>query len=63
MYDTISTNNPFNLLVLDEVFEGLDDDNVEVVGDLVKQKSKGRCLFVITHKRTFIPNGSNLITL
>lgn len=63
MYDTISENNPFNLLILDEVFEGLDDENVEIVGDLVKVKSKGRSLFVITHKRTFIPNGSNLINL
>lgn len=63
MYDTISESNPFNLLVLDEVFEGLDDENVEIVGDLVKQKSRGRSLFVITHKRTFIPNGSNLINL
>ncbi len=63
MYDTISENNPFNLLILDEVFEGLDDENVEIVGDLVKQKSRGRSLFVITHKRTFIPNGSNLINI
>lgn len=63
MYDTISESNPFNLLVLDEVFEGLDDENVEIVGDLVKSKSKGKSLFVITHKRTFIPNGSNIINL
>lgn len=63
MFDTIDENNPFNLLVLDEVFEGLDDENVDIVGDLVKAKSKGRCLFVITHKRSFIPNGSNLINI
>lgn len=63
MYDTISESNPFNLLVFDEIFEGLDPKNVEIVGELVKQKSKNKCIFVITHSSNFIPNGSNIIKI
>lgn len=51
MFDLVSHQNPVNLMILDEVLEGLDDDGVEEVFDLVRSKvAEGKTVYMITHQ-------------
>lgn len=61
--DILTVDNPSNLYVMDEVFEGLDPDNIDIVGALLADKAKDRSLFVITHNNAFIPQNANLIRM
>ena len=49
LYDVVSSNHEFNLLIMDEVFEGLDSSGVEDVFDLIRMRSEGKTLFIISH--------------
>lgn len=71
MYDLISINTNINLLIMDEVFEGLDEDGENAVFDLIRMKAdEGRSVYVITHSavldslyaNTIYLNNSNLTT-
>lgn len=49
-HDLVNSTTWFNLLILDEVFEGLDDEGIETVFDLIRLKAgEDRSVFVITH--------------
>lgn len=48
-HDLASNENPCNLLVMDEVFEGLDKSNIEIVFDLIRLKATNKTVYVITH--------------
>jgi len=61
--DILTAENPSNLYVMDEVFEGLDPDNIDVVGSLLQDKAENKSLFVITHNNAFIPQNANLIRM
>lgn len=63
LYDVVSTDKICNLLFMDEVFESLDEENVELVTQLIMNKAKGKSLFLITHLQNFNVTGSNLIRL
>lgn len=63
IHDIISLNSSTNLLVLDECFESLDSDNVEVISNLISLKAKGKSCFIITHLKDFNPTNSNIIRL
>lgn len=49
MHDLVSSNIVFNTLIMDEIFEGLDNDGIEDVFDLIRMKGEGKSLYVITH--------------
>jgi DNA repair exonuclease SbcCD ATPase subunit len=50
MYDIICENSNVNIMLMDEIFEGLDNAGVDVAFDLIRAKSeKGKSVFVITH--------------
>ena len=49
MHDLVSSTTEFNLLIMDEIFEGLDNDGIEDVFDLIRMKGEGKSLYVITH--------------
>lgn len=50
MHDLVSETSPLNVLVMDEVMEGLDAEGVETAFDLVRQKlAEGRSIYMITH--------------
>lgn len=49
MHDLVSSTVDINLLIMDEIFEGLDGSGIEDVGDLIKLKCQGKTLYVITH--------------
>jgi len=49
IHDLVSSKVKFNLLIMDEAFEGLDDDNMNDIFDLIRIKSEGKALYIITH--------------
>ena len=44
-------SSPFDCLVLDEAFTGLDTDNIAAAADLISSELKGRTLILVTHSR------------
>ena len=53
MNDVINEQRNINLLVMDEAFESLDENNVEKVSSMIELKARGRCLWFITHLKSF----------
>ena len=49
LHDIISTGVQTNILIMDEIFEGLDPTGIDTVFELIRQKSKGKSVFIITH--------------
>ena len=50
LHDLITSSIRVNLLILDELFEGIDDlGGTDEIFDLIRYKSVGRAVFVITH--------------
>lgn len=50
MHDLVSMETDINILILDEVFEGLDESGEAAVFDLVRTKSEeGKSIYIITH--------------
>lgn len=52
MHDLINVGNDVNILILDEVFEGLDEIGSSAVFDLIRIKASQKCVYVITHSST-----------
>ncbi len=63
IHDVTSIEKNVNVLFLDEVFESLDAVNVEIVEQLIKQKSQDKAVWLVTHLDTFNPSGSNIVRL
>tara|TARA_R110002020_G_scaffold131482_3_gene293957 strand:+ start:603 stop:2414 length:1812 start_codon:yes stop_codon:yes gene_type:complete len=63
LHDLINEVKPFNLLILDEVFEGLDRNNIHKVTELLTLKSSDYSVYVITHHEAFNPVNCKTINL
>lgn len=50
MNESLTNSHGINLALLDEVFEHLDDENIDLVISLIQQVYEDRSLFIITHK-------------
>ena len=48
--ETINENNGCNILIMDEVFESLDPDNIEVISQIIKRKARNKIIHLITHR-------------
>lgn len=57
MHESLSMSKGINLLILDEVFESLDKDNVEIVLDMIKKGSENKSIYIITHQES-LPLGN-----
>lgn len=49
MYDLVSGDKPVNLIIFDEVFDSLDAENTDLVMELIREKSVGKSVFLISH--------------
>lgn len=49
MHDLISHKADINILVMDEIFEGLDNAGVESAFDLIRQKAEEHSVYLVTH--------------
>lgn len=57
MNSMVAQSQGLNISFLDEVFESLSDDNIEIVIGLIKKVYQDKTLFLITHKDSLpIPN-------
>jgi len=62
MHDLVNTISNINFLILDEIFEGLDPNNIESIFDLIRVKSDtGKLVFVVTHSQLIDSLGSKSI--
>lgn len=63
VHDIVSEGKICNLLIMDELFESLDKDNVEIMSELIQDKAKDKSLFLITHNPQFSPTNANIINI
>ena len=62
MNEVMTEAKGVNIAFLDEVFESLSSDNIEVVIGLIRKVYKDKTLFLITHQESLpIPNAKTLI--
>lgn len=61
LHDIVSQSYPCNILILDEVFEGLDAEGYDNVFEIVVKKSEGLSLFLISHSPRSNAVGANKI--
>lgn len=50
MNEVLTVSQGFNVTFLDEVFESLSPDNIEIVASLIRQLYQDKTLFIITHQ-------------
>lgn len=63
IHDITSDISGCSLFVMDELFESLDKDNIEIMTDIIQDKSVGKCLYLVTHRSEFSPTNSNIILI
>ncbi len=49
LHDLISRSNEVNILILDECFEGLDDEGYETAYSLIRKKGAGKAVYIVNH--------------
>lgn len=62
MHEALTATKGINILFLDEVFDALSSDNIELVCSLIRKVSKGKTLFIISHLDS-IPLGNSKILI
>jgi len=63
IHDVVNEARECNLLIMDEIFESLDKNNIEIVTELIQDKALKKSLYLITHIDNFIPTGSNILKI
>ena len=61
IHDEVTKNIPINILFLDEVFESLSKRNIEVVSDIISDKSSNKPIWLITHRDEFSTINANIL--
>ena len=59
----IVAQDTFNILILDEVFESLSENNVEIISGLIEQKARDKAIYLITHLSGFAASNSTSLEL
>lgn len=54
IFDIISYSKGCNVLMMDEIFESLDESNVELVSELISSKAQDKAIHLITHQKDFV---------
>lgn len=62
LHDTITHQRPINLFVLDECFEGLDDEQIGILHNLFTTTDNRKAIYLVTH-RSFYPSNTKLTTV
>lgn len=52
---TLQASKPLNILLMDELFESLDPENVEIIGNIIASEAKNKAVHIITHHTSFNP--------
>lgn len=54
--EAVNSVKPINILFLDELFESLNAENIEKVGNMIIKKAKNKSVHLITHQTSFSPS-------
>lgn len=54
LHDITTSIRGVNILIMDEIFEGLDEDNIQLVSDLILMKSSKISIHLMTHILQFV---------
>ena len=60
-HDIVVGEDKFNMLILDEIFENLDEENVDIVSELITAKTGKKVVYLITHNKDFTPTGASVL--
>jgi len=60
MHELTMSNKPVNILLMDEAFESLSEDNIEKVTTLIESKAVNSTVFLVTHLKSFISTNSKV---
>lgn len=63
VHDVVSNTKDCSLLIMDELFESLDKQNIELLTELIQDKAKEKCLYLVTHRNEFSPTNANEIRI
>ncbi len=63
IHDVVADTKECSLLVLDEVFESLDSNNIEIITELIQDKALNKAIYLITHQESFNPTNANILLL
>lgn len=63
MHEALTATKGINILFLDEVFDALSSDNIELVCSLIRKVSKGKTLFIISHLDSIPLGNSKILTV
>ena len=63
MHEALTATKGINTLFLDEVFDALSSDNIELVCSLIRKVSKGKTLFIISHLDSIPLGNSKILTV
>jgi DNA repair exonuclease SbcCD ATPase subunit len=58
MNKIVENSKPINILLLDEAFESLDENNIEVVSKILQDRALNKSIHLITHLKQFNPVNS-----
>lgn len=61
--DVIQEKRPCPLFIGDELFESLDPQNIQMVGNIIRQKSQNKKMFIVSHLEDFILENAQIIKL
>jgi len=61
IHDVVNEGRKCNVLAMDEIFESLDKNNIEIVSELIQDKVANKSLYLITHRSEFAPTNANII--
>lgn len=63
MHEALTATKGINILFLDEVFDALSSDNIELVCSLIRKVSNGKTLFIISHLDSIPLGNSKILTV
>lgn len=63
IHEVIQDTTPVNILLMDELFESLDTNNIELVTTLIKILAQNKSIHVMTHHIGFNPGAVNRVQL
>ena len=63
MHEALTATKGINILFLDEVFDALSSDNIELVCSLIRKVSQGKTLFIISHLDSIPLGNSKILTV
>jgi len=61
--DVISDTRGCNLLILDEVFDGLSANNIDLVSEIIIARNKDKSIWLVTHRKEFNPVNARYLKL